>query len=154
MKLKIPPEETSDLSQRGKKASPGSPSFDLDPPEVATEIPWKPERPVVWRNVERMGKQLNKGTVMKSKALVVMGTVFILTGCVVAGRRGGGVEVIPILPTVVELDVDGYYTYGGYHYFYDNDRWYYSTSRVGARVELPRSHWPRETRRRGWGHRN
>lgn len=88
---------------------------------------------------------------MKNRVRVLMASVFILAGCVVTGRRGGGVEVIPILPTVVELDVDGYYTYGGYRYFYSNDRWYYS-SRDGARCELPRSHWPRETRRRGGGH--
>jgi len=61
-------------------------------------------------------------------------------------------EVIPILPVILELDVDQpYYEQSGYHYFYSNDRWYYSDSRNGARRELPRSHWPRETRWRGRG---
>ncbi len=43
-----------------------------------------------------------------------------------------------------------YYGYNGYHYFYTGDRWYYSSARDGQRSELPRSHWPRETRHRGW----
>ena len=85
---------------------------------------------------------------MKTKLVVLMCTAFLLSACVVAPRRGGGVEVIPILPAVVELDGDGYYAHGGYHYFYTNERWYYSNSRHGTRSELPRSHWPRETRRR------
>jgi hypothetical protein len=92
---------------------------------------------------------------MNRKMVVLMSSVFILTACMVRSTPGGGVEVIPILPTIVELDLDvsePYYEHNGYHYFYTNERWYYSNSRGGHRSELPRSHWPRETRRRG-GHR-
>ncbi|MBK8724492.1 MAG: hypothetical protein IPL96_00195 [Holophagaceae bacterium] len=90
---------------------------------------------------------------MKNGLLVLAAAGVLLTGCVVAHRPGGGVEVIPILPVVVEIGDDDYYEQGGYHYFYNNDRWYYSDRRDGGRRELPRSHWPKETRRRGRGHR-
>jgi hypothetical protein len=86
---------------------------------------------------------------MNRKALLPLLSLLLLSACLVAPNRGGGLSIIPILPTVVELDADNYYAQGGYHYFYNDDRWYYSTSRDGARSELPRSHWPHETRRRG-----
>ena len=92
---------------------------------------------------------------MRSKVVVLMSSVIILTACMVRSTPGGGVEVVPILPTVVELDFDAsepYYEHNGYHYFYTNERWFYSNTGNGRRAELPRSHWPRETRRRG-GHR-
>lgn len=85
---------------------------------------------------------------MKTKLAVLMFSAILLSACVVAPRRGGGMEVIPILPAVVELGGDGYYAHSGYHYYYDNERWYYSNTRHGNRYELPRSHWPREIRRR------
>ena len=91
---------------------------------------------------------------MKTKLVVLMFSAFMISACVVAPRQGGGVEVIPILPAVVELDGGDYYAHGGYHYFYNNERWYYSSTRDGYRSELPRSHWPRETRRRGSDPRN
>lgn len=90
---------------------------------------------------------------MRSNVLVPLFSVLVLSGCMVAHRRGGGVEIVPILPVVVEIGTDDYYTQDGYHYFYTNEHWYYSDSRDGRRSELPRSHWPRETRRRGMGHR-
>ncbi|MDP1918660.1 MAG: hypothetical protein Q8L14_20595 [Myxococcales bacterium] len=86
---------------------------------------------------------------MTNKMIVLMSAVFMFSACVVAPRHGGGLTIIPILPTIVEIDDDAYYAQGGYHYFYSDDRWYYSDSRNGRRSELPRSHWPRETRRRG-----
>jgi len=87
---------------------------------------------------------------MKTQFLLAVASVLILTACVVAPRRGGGLQIIPILPSVMELDVDQpYYVQGGYHYYYNNERWHYSTSRGGPWTELPRSHWPRETRWRG-----
>ncbi len=89
---------------------------------------------------------------MKSKMIVLMSSAFLFSACMVAPRHGGGLTIIPILPTIVEIDDDAYYTQGGYHYFYTDDRWYYSDSRNGHRSELPRSHWPHETRRRGRGH--
>lgn len=75
-----------------------------------------------------------------------------LTGCVVSNRHGGGVgvSVIPILPVTLELDGD-YYASGGYHYYYTDDRWFYSTSMGGPRMNLPRSHWPKNTYRKGHG---
>ena len=88
---------------------------------------------------------------MKTRTFFLISSILLLTGCLVAPRRGGGVEVLPVLPAVVELDVEPYYVYGGYYYSYSNDRWFYATSRSGPWVDLPRSHWPRETRRRGWG---
>jgi hypothetical protein len=88
---------------------------------------------------------------MKTKLVVPLFSILILASCMVAPTRGGGLQIIPILPTVVEVDSDDYYyTQGGYHYFYNNERWYYSDSRNGRRSELPRSHWPKETRRRGY----
>ena len=86
---------------------------------------------------------------MNRRILVLMSSAIILTGCLVAPRRGGGVELVPILPAIVEIGSDSYIAHGGYHYFYTNDRWYYSTTRDGQRMELPRSHWPKEIRRRG-----
>jgi len=90
---------------------------------------------------------------MRSKVMVPVFSLLLLSACMVTTRRDGGLEVIPILPTVVEIDSDNYYAHGGYHYYYDNERWYYSSTRDGRRSELPRSHWPRETRRRGGDHR-
>lgn len=84
---------------------------------------------------------------MKSSLMLLMFSL-MLTSCMVANRRGGGVEVVPILPFVVEMDSD-YYVHDGYHYFYTGDSWYYSNSVGGPRQALPRSHWPKETRRRG-----
>ena len=89
---------------------------------------------------------------MRSKAVLPVLSVLILSACVVAPRPGGGLQVIPILPAIVEVDSDNYYAHGGYHYFYTDDRWYYSSTRDGQRSELPRSHWPRETHRRGGDH--
>ena len=79
----------------------------------------------------------------------------LLSACVVAPHgRGPGVGIgigisVPTLPLVVELGSDPYYVHGGYTYFYDNDRWRYANSRSGPWVDLPRSHYPRETRYRG-----
>ena len=52
---------------------------------------------------------------MNRKMVILLASAFLLMSCVVAHRRGGGVEIIPILPTVLELDVDQpYYTQDGY----------------------------------------
>jgi hypothetical protein len=87
---------------------------------------------------------------MRSNLLVPVFSILVLSSCIVAPRRGGGLEIVPILPAIVEVDADNYYAHGGYHYYYTDDRWYYSTTRNGQRSELPRSHWPRETHRHGW----
>lgn len=78
----------------------------------------------------------------------------MLSACVVAPPgRGPGVGIgvgvtVPALPLVVELGADPYYQYGGYTYYYDNDRWRYGGSRSGPWMDLPRSHYPREIRYR------
>ena len=75
-----------------------------------------------------------------------------LPGCFVApGPPEYEVDVAPPLPAVVELDAEPYYVHGGYHYYYHDNRWQYARSRGGPWRELPRSHWPRETRFRGGG---
>jgi hypothetical protein len=75
---------------------------------------------------------------------------FMFTGCVIAPGQPDyrGVEIAPPLPAIVELDAEPYYYQGGYHYFYQNDRWRYSKERNGPWTELPRSHWPKEIRHR------
>ena len=74
----------------------------------------------------------------------------LLSACVVAPPgRGSAVVVAPALPVVVELGVEPFYFYGGFNYYYAKNRWSYSRSRSGPWVELPRSHYPRETRLRG-----
>ncbi len=88
---------------------------------------------------------------MKRSVLALLFATFMLAGCVVAAPPpppGYEVEVAPPLPAVIELGVEPYYFYGGYYYFYDNDRWHFSRERKGPWRELPRSHWPREIRRR------
>lgn len=74
-------------------------------------------------------------------------TALLLSACVVApAGRGPGMVVVPALPLVVELGAEPYYYQSGYYYFYDNNRWRYSNSRTGPWADLPRSHYPRETR--------
>lgn len=89
---------------------------------------------------------------MNKSLLAIPLAALLLGGCVVApAGRGDGVGIgigiaVPALPLIVELGADPYYSHGGYTYFYDNDRWRYSASRSGPWVDLPRSHYPRETR--------
>jgi hypothetical protein len=71
----------------------------------------------------------------------------VLSACVVGpAGYGSGVMVAPPLPLVVELGVDGFYFQSGFYYFYDNNTWRYASSRSGPWSDLPRSHYPRETR--------
>ena len=86
---------------------------------------------------------------MRGKLMVPVFSILLLSACIVGPRRGGGLEIVPILPAIVEVDSDSHYAHGGYHYFYTNDRWLYSSSRDGQRSELPKSHWPKETHRQG-----
>jgi len=89
---------------------------------------------------------------MKSILLAVLLGVFLFVGCaVVPGPRGSGVVVVPALPSIVVLESEPYYVHGGYHYYYQNDRWSYSSSRNGPWVELPRDRYPKETRFKGRG---
>lgn len=91
---------------------------------------------------------------MNKSLLALPLAALLLSACVVApAGRGPAVGIgvglaVPALPLVVELSGDGYYVQGGYTYYYDNDRWRYAQSRSGPWVDLPRSHYPRETRYR------
>lgn len=91
---------------------------------------------------------------MNKSRLAAPLAALLLSACVVAptGRGhdvGVGVGItVPVLPLVVELGSEPYYSHGGYVYLYDNSRWRYARSRSGPWVELPRSHYPREIRYR------
>lgn len=73
-----------------------------------------------------------------------------LAACVAVptGRHGhgGGVMVVPLLPSIVVLGAEPYYFQDGYHYHYNNGRWFYARSRSGPWVDLPRDHYPKEVR--------
>ena len=89
---------------------------------------------------------------MNKSLLAAPLAALVLSACVVAPvGRGPGIGIgigiaVPTLPLIVELGSDPYYYQGGYTYYYDNSRWRYSDSRAGPWVDLPRSHYPRETR--------
>ncbi|AMV71630.1 hypothetical protein JCM30471_03160 [Desulfuromonas carbonis] len=70
------------------------------------------------------------------------------------GSRGpsvGVVVTVPILPPVVEFDSEPYYYQDGYHYHYNDSRWYYAKSRRGPWESLPRDHYPKEVRYKNKG---
>jgi len=90
-------------------------------------------------------------------------TAIVILSLLVAGsamamaRRGTSVDVvvsIPLLPHVVELRDDPYYYHSGYYYHYKDARWFYSKSQRGPWSNLPRDHYPKETRYKGksWKH--
>jgi hypothetical protein len=75
----------------------------------------------------------------------------LLTACVAVpvgerDYRSDRVMVAPFLPPVVVLDVEPYYFYSDFHYHYKNNRWYYSKSRRGPWIDLPRDRYPKEVR--------
>jgi len=83
------------------------------------------------------------------RRIVLVGplAVLLLAGCLVAqGRRGSSVVVVPALPSVVVLESEPYYQHSGYIYHYRNDRWFYSRSRSGTWLELPRDRYPKEVK--------
>jgi hypothetical protein len=91
---------------------------------------------------------------MHRMLIIVPLTALLLCGCVVT--PADRVVVAPALPGYVELEIGyPYYHQHGYYYYYDNSRWLYSNSRSGPWMDLPRSHYPKETRfkgHRGRGH--
>lgn len=89
-----------------------------------------------------------KGGNMKRILISTLIAGSLLTACVaVPGGHGpGGVVIAPLLPPVVVLGVEPYYYYGDFHYHYTNGSWYYSRSRRGPWVALPRDRYPREVR--------
>lgn len=90
---------------------------------------------------------------MKRVLVSTLVMVFLLTAGTVAamGRRGSvSVTVMPpILPSIVVLEDEPYYTRDGFYYHYNNDRWFYSQSRSGPWTDLPRGHYPKEVRHKG-----
>jgi hypothetical protein len=87
---------------------------------------------------------------MNRMLIVAPLAAFALAACVVAPPgHGGAVMVAPALPLVVELGTEPYYSHGGYYYHYYNNGWRYSNARSGPWIDLPRSHYPRETHFRG-----
>lgn len=80
--------------------------------------------------------------------LAAIGVCSMLAGCVVAPDPyyGSGGGYAPPLPDVVELYDRPTYYYGGYHYLYDDNRWYYNRNTRDHWKQLPRSHWPKDTR--------
>jgi hypothetical protein len=90
---------------------------------------------------------------MKRILLAVLLGVFLYVGCMVGpGYRGSGMVVVPALPSIVVLEAEPYYYQSGYHYHYQNERWYYSNARSGPWAELPRDRYPREVRFKDRGH--
>lgn len=86
---------------------------------------------------------------MKKFLVTLIFAAFMCISCVATvGPHGTSVTIVPPLPLIVEL-ADPYYIHGGYHYYYHNDRWYYSQSRSGPWIDLPRDHYPREVRYKG-----
>lgn len=82
--------------------------------------------------------------------IVVPFAALMFSGCVVSPGHSRAVVVAPALPVVVELGVEPYYYQSGYYYYYDNNNWRYSNARSGPWTNLPRSHYPRETRFKGY----
>lgn len=88
--------------------------------------------------------------------LLLVSSTFLLDGCVVAPDPyydnpyypQHDVVVVPALPEVVVLHDRPYYSHQGYHYFYDDGRWFYTRNQRDRWRVLPHSHWPRDTRYR------
>jgi hypothetical protein len=86
---------------------------------------------------------------MKKFLFPLIFAVFVCASCATTiGPHGASVAIAPPLPVVVEL-VDPYYLYSGYHYYYHNDRWYYSKTKTGRWKDLPRDRYPKEVRFKG-----
>ena len=87
--------------------------------------------------------------VMKKLWFTIMLASFLCAACIMtAGPHGARVAIAPPLPVVVELD-SPYYVHSGFHYYYNNDRWYYSQKQGGPWTDLPRDRYPREVKYRG-----
>lgn len=87
---------------------------------------------------------------MSRMLIVAPLAALLLSACVlVPTDQGPAMVVAPALPLIVELGVEPYYYQHGYYYHYNNNNWRYSNSRSGPWSDLPRSHYPRETRFKG-----
>jgi len=80
------------------------------------------------------------------KILLMMILAFIFSSCAAYIEPDGTyVSLAPPLPATVELVIPySHYVHAGFHYYYHNDRWYYSKSRGGRLRELPKDRYPRE----------
>jgi hypothetical protein len=88
------------------------------------------------------------GDMMKKLWFTLLLAALLCAACMItAGPR---VAIAPPLPLVVEL-MDPYYVHGGFHYYYNSDRWYYSRSQDGPWIDLPRDRYPKEVRHKGKG---
>jgi hypothetical protein len=76
-------------------------------------------------------------------------SALLLAGCAIGFNRHGDLVIVPTLPVTVELDADNYYYQDGYYYSYQGDVWFYSQSRQGPWMRLPRDRYPREVHYRG-----
>ena len=87
---------------------------------------------------------------MKRCLFILVFAALVCASCAATvGPHGASVAIAPPLP-VVEL-AELYYVYGGYHYYYHDDRWYCSQSKAGRWTDLPRDRYPREVRFNGRG---
>lgn len=97
---------------------------------------------------------------MKILLTAVFVAASLLAACAVvpAGpyRHHGpaGVAVVPYLPSVVVLGLAPFYFQQGFYYHYDRDHWFYSRSKKGPWIDLPRDHYPKEVRFKGRGDRH
>ncbi len=100
---------------------------------------------------------------MKRYPMVVLAAfpLLVLTACApyyvdYSGAYEPAPPVIeaPILPPLVVLETRPYYQYGGFDYYWDNDRdfWLYSRSGRGTWYRLPPSHYPERFQYRGQWH--
>jgi hypothetical protein len=86
---------------------------------------------------------------MKKFLPILIFVAVMCMACVATVRpHGASVAIAPSLPVVVELS-DPFYFYNGYYYYYHGDRWYYSQSKGGTWIDLPRNHYPKEVRFKG-----
>jgi hypothetical protein len=88
---------------------------------------------------------------MKKTLILVLIAAFLLTACMImpGSRRHGREEVVlvPALPSVVILEAEPYYySQGGYYYHYNKGRWYYSKSKRGSWIKLPKDRYPKQVR--------
>ncbi|MBU0483801.1 MAG: hypothetical protein KKB30_04740 [Proteobacteria bacterium] len=87
--------------------------------------------------------------------VVMLGLLLAVTAMSMGRRPDVGVVVsIPLLPPLVDLREEPYYNHSGYYYHFNNERWYYSRSKGGPWADLPRDHYPKETRYKGKKHRH
>jgi hypothetical protein len=98
-------------------------------------------------------KQITKGggNMKKFVCFLIFAALMCLSCAAHLGPHGAAVTIAPPLPVTVEL-VEPYYVYGGYHYYYHGDRWFYSRAKGGPWIDLPRHHYPKEVRFKGRDH--